>query len=99
MQIKITEHNDWEGETFNYIIDVTPNTLSLLELGLKNRENVTITKNTEYTPEAVEILNKESDNSYMAAYGFYKIKTLPTNDFDYYEDVIYKGKGLELIKK
>ena len=42
MQVTITERNNWEGETFSYIIEVDDKMLSEIKLGLKYVDNVKI---------------------------------------------------------
>ncbi len=102
-QLTITEHNDWEGETFSYIFDnVSEEMVSMLKDGLDEmveEGTIEIEENSSYTKEQVTILNSKANNSYMKRFGFYKIPDLSTiPKEEYYDEVFYKAKGLEQIK-
>ena len=96
-QITVTERNDWEGETFSYILNIDDDILSKIKKGLKKIPNVKIEEDTTYTKESIKKLNKSSSNSYMDRYQFCELKTLPTGKFDWYDDVFYKAVGLKTI--
>lgn len=92
-QVTITEENDNEGETFNYILDVTEIQFQRLYEAFKNDDFFTIEK-SNYDLDVVKQLNKQSKNSYMNEYGFYD---LPENfDFDNFEiyEIFYKANKL-----
>lgn len=102
MQVTITEINEWEGETFSYILDVNEDILSQLKEGLKSSDVVTIEENTTFTTDDVDNTNSTSSNSYMDRIGFYEIRNTDFkkfDDFEFYEDLIYKGVGLKKIVK
>jgi len=100
MQITVTEKNSWEGETFSYILDnITETELKLIKGGLGNVSNVKIDENTSFTKEEVEKLNDKSNNTYMARYQFNELKPFvyTKTDLNWYDDVFYKGVGLERL--
>lgn len=72
-QYTITEENDWEGETFGYIMDLTDDEVALITKGLTESEFHSI-EQSSHTPEDVALVNKHSDNSYMPRLGFYEFK-------------------------
>lgn len=94
-QITVTEENDWEGETFSYILEVDEKMLSKIKEGLKDVDCIEIEENTSHTKEDVKKYNKISSNSYADRFQFCKIEKLPKGKFKWYDDVFYKGKGLE----
>jgi hypothetical protein len=47
-QITVTERNQWEGETFSYILNVDDEMLSRIKNGLKNKSNVKIEEDTTF---------------------------------------------------
>lgn len=98
IQVTITEKNDWEGETFSYIMEVNAETLSLIKKGLANCSAIKVQENTIFTPDEVDKLNAASRNTYMPRFAFYELEPLPEKEFNWYDDVFYKGKGLKLIK-
>lgn len=95
IQVTITEENDWEGETFSYILYIPRKTAFKIEEAFKSDYEVTIDYPTKYTEAKVKNINKMSKNTYMDRIGFYKLDKLPKGKFDWYEDIFYKGKGLK----
>ena len=99
MQITITENNIWEGESFSYIIEVDEKEVEKIESFLRRiRGKIPATykveRNTTFTKEKVEILNKQSKNCYMDRYGFYE---LPENP-DYNDaSLLYKSGDLNKL--
>lgn len=96
MQVTITEHNDWEGETFGYILDLEPILIDKILKGLQEEIEegvIEVSVDTNYTQEQVDTINKHSSNTYMDRLNFY---SLAVNDVeDWYYDVFYKGVGLK----
>jgi len=98
MQITVTDHNDWEKESFSFILEVSENTSYLI----KSQESfqMKVDLNTNFTELEVNIINKSSNNGYMDRIGFYEIlpqKVLQVID-SLYENIFYKGNGLVKIK-
>lgn len=96
IQIRIIEHNDWEGETFSYVLHVTPEIADEINQYFSDErfEGVwEVEINTSYTPEQVEMLNNHSQNDYMDYIGFYKIP----EGGQINEDMFYKAAGLNKI--
>ena len=65
-QVTITERNQWERETFSYILELDEQTLLEFKNGLKNQSNVKIDENTTYTKEQVkdELRNWDGNRIY-----------------------------------
>ena len=99
MQIRVIEHNDWEGETFSYILDEGLETVNKIQHVLHEADEFgevwEIELNTEYTSELVNTLNKHSQNTYMDYIGFYEIP----GGAEITEDLFYKGAGLNRVLK
>lgn len=72
-QYTITEENDWEGETFGYIIDLSEQEYEYIIKNITNCLSLSL-EETNYTPEQVETINKHSSNSYMPRLDFYEFK-------------------------
>ncbi len=104
MLVIVTDHNENEGEDFNFILDLTDSQIEKVEQYLSNldvyyQEIYTLQKNTKLTPELVEELNNNSSNSYMDLYGYYKIPDHWWDDESMWDDenLFYKGGGLERL--
>jgi hypothetical protein len=95
-QITVTEKNHWESEVFSYILEVDDEMLNCIKNGLGGVSNVSILEDTTFTQESIISLNNKSSNSYMDRYQFNTL-TLPDGEFDWYEDVFYKGVGLSKL--
>ena len=96
-QVTITERNQWEGETFSYILNLDDETILEFKNGLKDQSNVKIEEDTTYTKELVKELNNKSSNGYMCRYQFVEFKK-PDYDFKWYEDVVYKAVGFARVR-
>lgn len=96
-QITITERNDWEGETFSYILNLNDEEILDFKNGLKNNSNVKIEEDTNFTKDQIKELNNKSSNNYMWRYQFVEFKK-PNYDFNWYEDIVYKAVGFTRIK-
>ena len=92
MQVRIIEHNDNEGESFSYVLEVSNETSEkLVEIFDEfESDEWEIETNTNYTLEKVNELNKHVDNNYMDYIGFYAIP----EGAELSEDIFYKGNGL-----
>lgn len=95
-QITVTEKNHWESETFSYILEVNDAILDKIKRGLSSHPNVKIEEDTTFSVESIIPLNDRSNNSYMDRYQFNTL-ALPNGEFDWYEDVFYKGVGLSKL--
>jgi hypothetical protein len=96
-QVTITEINQWEGETFSYILNLDDETILEFKNGLKDQSNVKIEEDTNFTKEQVKDLNNKSNNGYMCRYQFVEFKK-PDYDFEWYEDIVYKAVGFERLR-
>lgn len=92
MQITVTDHNEWEGEDFSFILEVDDKTAKRIYMN-RNRY-MSVELNTAHTPESIKAINIRSDNGYMDRIGFYEInKPLPKRG-GLYEKIFYKANGL-----
>jgi hypothetical protein len=96
-QVTITEKNQWERETFSYILNLDDKTILEFKNGLKDNSNVKIEEDTNYTKELVKELNNKSNNGYMDRYQFVEFEK-PNYDFKWYDDVIYKAVGFKRVR-
>lgn len=98
-QYTVTEDNNWEGETYRYIIEVTQAQSNIIQqkCELLGEGCLTI-KQTSYNANDVNRLNEVHRNGYMDYIGFYKINYGMINKWKEYGDLFYKGKGLTLLK-
>ena len=96
-QVTITERNQWEGETFSYILNLDDETILEFKNGLKDSPNVKIEEDTNYTKEQVKELNNRSNNSYMSRFQFVEFEK-PNYDFKWYDDVVYKAVGFKWVR-
>lgn len=96
IQIRVIEHNDWEGETFSYVLQLSQEQAEYIQKSVEDYwgEFWEVEMNTNYTSEQVELLNKHNDNGYMDYINFYTIPDGAQID----EDLFYKGAGLNKVK-
>ena len=95
--VTITERNEWERETFSYILELDEKTILDFKNGLKDNSNIKIEENTTYTQEQVEKLNNNSNNNYMDRFQFVKFKK-PDYNFKWYDDIVYKAVGFTRVE-
>jgi len=91
-QITITEENEWENETFSYVLTLDDETILEFKKEMEQFENVHIEENTTYTQIQINDLNSQSENDYMDRYQFCEFEK-PNHEFNWYDDVVYKGVG------
>ena len=100
-QYEITEENDWEGETFGYILNLTDEQYQIIKSRFEEDDDFECCsiEPSNYTLEDVKLVNKKSKNGYMDRLCFYKLK----EDLDLvnceYGDFPYKGNGMTKIKR
>lgn len=99
-QITVTENNNWEGETFNYVLLVTEEQESIIrEKANKYGDGTLQVKETNYTEDDIKKMNSASSNSYMKFIDFYKIEKDALEKWSSFGDCFYKGLGLERLTK
>lgn len=98
MQLTVTEHNSWEGETFNYILNNISDELATKIENFCEKYSCSqipatyeVKRNTEHTRDSIKVLNENSNNGYMWLYGFYKLPENPNFEND---TLFYKGGSL-----
>lgn len=94
-QYTITEYNDWEGETFGYILMLTDSEYDIIAKAFEDSESFEI-KPSEYTYEQVDMINKHSSNSYMSRLQFVRLSD-DVNLSEIDEETFYKRNNLDLI--
>ena len=96
-QIRIIEHNDWEGETFSYVLEVSKEISTEIQRILKKEDpdgdTWEIELDTRYDNETVEMLNKHVNNGYMDYIAFYEI----TKGSKIHIGLFYKASGLNKL--
>ncbi len=97
MQITVTDHNDWEGEDFSFVLEVDEETANKIKAAEDEEGTLEVELHTSHTQKDIDKINRRSRNGYMDRIGFYSLQT-PSGEFDWYEDVFYKGVGLKRIK-
>lgn len=96
-QYTITEENDWEGEQFFYVMNMTAEEALAVKVYLKQDDSFSV-EESWLTKTDIRTRNRESGNSYMEEYSFRK---LPENWRDLVNDtevelgnLFYKGSGV-----
>lgn len=103
MQITVTEENNWEGETFSYVMEVTEQMADAIEDFVKPDDSMKFERNTSYTKESIAEINKHSNNSYLQRIGFYEFeneeveKKLLTRTCGEHDTFFYKHVGLKRL--
>lgn len=98
-QYTITEENEWEGETFGYILDLDTEILAKIEKGFEaiNMDygvEILRIEESNYTEQDVQKINNASSNTYMDRLNFYRLQeNLDLNNFEY-DQFPYKGSGM-----
>lgn len=98
-QYTVKERNEWEGETFNYVLLLTEDELKIVtEKCEKFGDGSLSVKETNHSDEDIKKMNDASDNSYMSFISAYKLKPGALENWDEFGDCFYKGNGLEKLK-
>lgn len=105
IQIRVIEHNDNEGETFTYLLNVSP------EIGKKLKDYVdrvydesewAVNLDVNYDRQKVDELNEHVNNDYLEYIEFYEftdpsdLDNIDSDDFDF-EGIFYKSSGLTQV--
>lgn len=99
LQFTVTEGNEWEGETYGYIIFITQNQADFIQDKINQFDigHYLDIKQTNYSLYDVSVINKHSSNSYMSRLAFYEFFEEETlNNWKEQDDVFYKGTGLKV---
>ena len=98
MQITVTDHNDWEGEDFSFILEVDEDLAE--QISRQESSKMEVQLNTQYQLGEISEINKRSNNGYMQRIGFYEFKDgiVITPDTYFYDEIFYKGCGLTKLK-
>lgn len=104
-QYSIIEENDWEGETFEYVVMLTDEEAQIIEAKFKSDDfytsSFTIQEFEEpYTSKDVKLINKHSENTYMPRIGFYVfVNEDSLTNWNEKSSLFYKGTGLKQVSK
>jgi len=98
-QFTITEKNDWEGETFNYVLMLTDEEVETIQSKFAQYEDefeddAFEINETSYSIDDIQKMNQVNKNSYMKFIGFYKLKSYALANWDVDFNPFYKGVGL-----
>jgi len=104
---KFTEHNDWEGESWNFYIPIEGNTIPIQDLKtfIKNFsfEDMYEIDDKPYTEEEVTILCDNTESGYMDFHnclsGKLIVPFLKVEDCHIVDDPFYKGGIENLMEK
>ncbi len=103
--VKFTEHNEWEGEIWNFWIPVEGNDVAIGTLSERLNKNEELediyTLNEELVPEMeIDILVKHCGGGYRADQeklkGVLDLKKISEDDLF---EILYKGGIVDLMKK
>lgn len=97
-QFTVKEENQWEGETFNYVLMLTEDELDCIKTKIEDlgEGNLTI-KSSSWSCDDVFKMNRMSSNCYMAFIGFYELKDGALERWIEFGDCFYKGVGLQRV--
>lgn len=98
MQITITDHNEWEGEDFSFVMEMDEQLAN--QISNQASSSMSIEFNTSYSQQDIDRINDHSDNGYMERIGFYELKPqiIIVPGIDFYDQVFYKACGLINLK-
>jgi len=98
-QITVKERNNWEGETFNYVIYVTPEEESQIREKCEEYGDGSLTvQESNYTDEDIKKMDAASNNGYMHFIAPYKLNDNAVENWEEFGDCFYKGVGLTKLK-
>lgn len=100
-QFTVKEKNEWENETFNYVLLITPKEAILIQEKINElefEEEISISE-TNYTNEDIKKINNTSNNCYMDFIAPYKLQENAIIDWEDRGDLFYKGSGMNRLKE
>lgn len=98
-QYTVNENNGHEGETFNYVLDLTEDEVKIIKEKideLDDEYSLSIFE-TNFTQEQIDEINILSNNSYMNFIARYELEPDALENWVEYGDCFYKGIGLTKI--
>ena len=97
-QYTVKENNDHEGETFNYVLDLTEDEAKIIAEKCEKLGDESLSiKETNYTEEQINEIDNLSNNEYMAFIRKYELEDDALENWEEYGDCFYKGTGLTKI--
>lgn len=103
-QYTVKERNQWENETFNYVLMLSEEQVEQIKSKLDEfQENEDYEElyidifETDITDRDISLINMLSDNNYMALVGAYKLEENAIENWIEPQDLFYKGVGLKQV--
>lgn len=96
----VTDHNDQEGEDFSFVLELSENQIKSIQEEIDNMDEpyLSMIVDADISDETIEIMEKTSSNGYMSRIARYELPKdfeYPDEDETWYDDVFYKGIGLD----
>lgn len=99
-QYVITEKNQWEGETFKYVLYLSDDEVKLIEQKMEEYGRGALSiEPSDFDDGQIRDLNKLSDNCYMDFIAAYKLEDSALADWKNFGDCFYKGVGLIKLRE
>lgn len=98
-QYEIKENNPWDGETSSYLVDLDEDTFNKINtlFNTGDHEDTCNIKESNYSKEDIESINKKSNNIYVDRIGYYKLED-DLNFANLGSISIFPFRGSRLIK-
>ncbi len=94
-QITVKERNEWEGETFNYVLLVTPEEEQQIRIKCEELGDGSLSvKESNLSDEDIRRMDDASNNSYMDFIAPYRLNEGALDEWKEFGDCFYKGVGL-----
>ena len=98
-QITVKERNGWEGETFNYVVYITPEEENQIREKCEKYGDGSLTvQESNYTDEEIKKMEAISSNEYMDFIAPYELNVDALKNWEEFGDCFYKGVGLTKLK-
>lgn len=97
-QYTIKEVNQWENETFNYVVQLTEEEAAIVNQKCQELGQGTLTMyKTDYTLKDIVRTNNASGNGYMSFMWTYELQEGALDKWEEFGDCFYKGVGLNKL--
>lgn len=101
-QYTITENNEWELETFSYVMNLTEDEATMIKTKIESIEQCSeclSISQSELSENDLSLINRYFRNSYMDRIGFYEFESGDTlKNWKEFGQLFYKGVGLKRVK-
>ena len=97
-QYTVKEINDWEGETFNYVLLLDDSEVKIIKEKIDSLgDDLLSIKETSLTDKDIQLLNDNSDNSYMNLFQVCALNENSLENWEEFGDCFYKRNGLTKV--